>query len=91
MRMHVHCALCNAESQKRSAKGSYFKEDDRALPLYKLLLSNTQFQPFDNLRFGQIKMQHFFFALSREPFTYVKHCEKPYFVGTMKMRENWLQ
>ena len=29
------CALrmCNAESQKRSAKGSDFKEEDRALPL----------------------------------------------------------
>ena len=25
--------MCNAESQKRSAKGSDFKEEDRALPL----------------------------------------------------------
>ena len=29
---------CNAESQKRSAKGFNFKEDDRALPLLVLLL-----------------------------------------------------
>ena len=30
--------MCNAESQKRSAKGSNFKEDDSALPLLELLL-----------------------------------------------------
>ena len=30
--------MCNAESQKSSAKGSNFKEDDSALPLYELLL-----------------------------------------------------
>ena len=28
---------CNAESQKKSAKESNFKEDDRTLPLYKLI------------------------------------------------------
>ena len=32
------CALCNSESQKKSAKCYNFKEDDRALPLLKLLL-----------------------------------------------------
>ena len=29
--------FCNAERQKRSTKGSNYKEDDRALPLYVLL------------------------------------------------------
>ena len=28
--------MCNAENQKRSAKGSNSKEDDRAWPLYDL-------------------------------------------------------
>ena len=34
------CALrmCNVKGQKRSAKGSNFKEDDRDLPLLELLL-----------------------------------------------------
>ena len=36
--------MCNADSQKRSAKGSNFKEDDRALPLYKLLLYDVAVQ-----------------------------------------------
>ena len=30
--------MCHAKSQKRSAKGSNFKEDDMALPLWELLL-----------------------------------------------------
>ena len=29
----IYTRTCNAESQKRSAKGPNFKEDDRALPL----------------------------------------------------------
>ena len=35
---------CNAESPKRSAKGSNFKEDDRGLPLLKLLLFAPEVQ-----------------------------------------------
>ena len=37
--MHCMCmCMCNAERQKRSEKGSNFKEDDSSLPLEKLLL-----------------------------------------------------
>ena len=38
--MYCICPVrkCNAESQKRSAKGSRFKEDDRDVPLLELLL-----------------------------------------------------
>ena len=36
--MYTRMRRCIAESQKRSAKGSNFKEDDRALPLLMLLL-----------------------------------------------------
>ena len=34
----MYMRICNAESQKRTAQGSHYKEDDRDLPLYKLLL-----------------------------------------------------
>ena len=34
----MYMRICNAESQKRSAQGSHYKEDDRDLPLYKFLL-----------------------------------------------------
>ena len=46
----------NTESKKRSAEGSNFKEDDRALPLWELLLHDPNilwwwfmisFRPFD--------------------------------------------
>ena len=38
---------CNDESQNNSAKGSNFKEDDRPLPLYELLLFGlTQSKPY---------------------------------------------
>ena len=36
--MYLYNTLYNAKSDKRSAKCSNFKEDDRALPLEKLLL-----------------------------------------------------
>ena len=36
--LYEYMRTCNAESQKRSAKGSNFKEDDRPLPLQVLLL-----------------------------------------------------
>ena len=36
------CALCNAAIQKRSAKGSHFKEDDRGFaPLEVIILYGT--------------------------------------------------
>ena len=35
--IYVGMRTCNAESQNRSAKGSNFKEDNRALPLLELL------------------------------------------------------
>ena len=32
--MGTYMGMCNVESQKRSAKGSNFKEENRAFPLY---------------------------------------------------------
>ena len=37
----VHCALCNAKSQKRSTRGQLMKEDESALLVY-LLVSLSQ-------------------------------------------------
>ena len=40
----VSCSMCSAESQKRSAKCSNFKDDNRVLPLYKLSLCDASWR-----------------------------------------------